>query len=150
MNKHVIEQMIMSARKENRRTELNVYCLVKAEFLRAEKEKGIEPNEEKCFKIIYKMMDQRRDSMSQYINAGRKELADNEAVELGVLATLVPKMPSEDEILDTVTKVVESYKNTNGSVSMKDTKNIIMLCNEKMSNVPNIGKVVSTVIKQYA
>lgn len=149
MNKTTIEQMILSARRNGQKEEMNVYCLVKAEFLKAEKEHGIEPDEDKCSKIIYKMMDQRRDSMKQYIEGNRKDLADIEGVELNILTTLVPKLPTESEIINLVTTIVENFKLVHENVSMKDTKEIISLVNSQMKNIPNIGKYVSNAIRMY-
>lgn len=150
MNKQEIDKLIMSARKDGKKEMVNVYCLVKAEFLKAEKEHGIEPDDKKCIQIIYKMIEQRKDSMKQYLTGNRKDLADAEAVEIGVLDTLVPKLPSEDEIKKVIEQCVTAYKDVHGSVSMKNTREIIDLVNARFGmEVLNIGKFVAPVIKQY-
>ena len=49
--------------------------------------------------VIEKMAKQRRDSIAQFEQAGRHDLADKEKAELALLQTYLPQPLSEDELL---------------------------------------------------
>lgn len=49
--------------------------------------------------VIEKMAKQRRDSITQFEQAGRHDLADKEKAELALLQTYLPQPLSEDELL---------------------------------------------------
>lgn len=150
MNKSEIEKLMLSSMKEGKKYEVTVYRLVKAEFIKSEKERGIEPDEAKCNAIIYKMIDQRNDSIEQYIAGNRKDLADIEAAEIMVLKTLVPQLPTEEEIDKTINNVIDSYVEENGVGALKDgkvMKIILDACAKELPNVPKLGKYVSKAVR---
>lgn len=49
-------------------------------------------------KVIKRLANQRKDSIEQFINGGRPELADSEKAELAVLEKYLPTLMSRDEI----------------------------------------------------
>lgn len=149
MTKKEIEDLMHTSLKEGKKYEVGVYRLVKAEFLKAEKEHGVEPDEEKCNSIIFKMIEQRKDSIEQYQKGNRQDLADVEAKEIDVLKTLVPEVPSEEDIIRIVNISVNLFKSAHfGCVSMKDTKQIMEATKIMLPNAPNLGKYVSKAIRE--
>ena len=52
------------------------------------------------------MVKQRKDSHSQYVSAGRDDLAANEAQGIEVIESFLPKKLSEDEVKDLVTSLM--------------------------------------------
>lgn len=63
-----------------------------------EKGKGAQLTEDEVLSLIVSAAKQRRESIDQYTQAGRSELAGKEARELDVLLGYLPKPLSEDEL----------------------------------------------------
>jgi hypothetical protein len=65
--------------------------------------------DEDCLKVIKKLSKQRKDSIEQYVAAGRPELADDEKAELAVIEEYLPAQMSEADIESKVkAKLAES------------------------------------------
>jgi uncharacterized protein YqeY len=95
-----------------------------------------------------KMIDQRKESIAQYIKGGRSDLAESEQKEIDVIKQYIPEQPSDEEIEQYTKDAINAYIEQIGStytVSMKDMKAILSLVQEKypMAN----GKIVSNVLK---
>ena len=93
-------------------------------------------------KIIQKLVKQRKESMDIYSQAGRSELADNEQQEMLVLMNYLPKMLSESEIEDIVSKVISDL----GASSMKDMGRVMGYINKSYAGQVD-GSVVSKIVK---
>ena len=57
--------------------------------------------------ILSKMVKQRRESITTYEEAGRLELAEQEAAEIAVIEEFLPKQMSEDEMREAVVSVMK-------------------------------------------
>ena len=72
--------------------------LIQAEFKRIEVDERIEIDDARALTIMDKMVKQRRDSSSQYRDANRPELADQEDAEITIIQTFLPAQLSAEEI----------------------------------------------------
>ncbi len=106
-----------AAFKGRRVLEKGVLSLLQSEIKNCEievgkREKGLDDNE--IVKLVQKAIKQRKDSASQYAEANRPELVENEIAEIDVLEKYLPKQASDKEIEEEVKKVIEnvSAKNT--------------------------------------
>lgn len=123
MYKEVIDKQIASAMKNGEHLKLAVWRSIKNEFLKFQTSgKKEELTDEKEMNIIKKMAQQRKDSIEQYINAGRESLAHAEQQELDVLNSLLPKEPTEEEINSVIGEFVNSRQTP---VSIKDLKSVM-------------------------
>jgi uncharacterized protein YqeY len=77
---------------------------------------GHELSDEEAMSVIRKAMKQRLDSIEQYTNAGRTELADKERSEMELLKTYLPPELTEDEIETGIREIIAST----GAQSKKD------------------------------
>lgn len=142
-----INKYIAEAMKKREREKLDTLKLIKAELVKAEKD-GIKLDDAKEAKILIKMVEQRKDSISQYIKGGRNDLAEAEQKEIDVIKEFIPEQPTEEEIEkytnDTITHYIEQ-NDSDYQVSMKDMKAILSMVQERypMAN----GKIVSKVLK---
>ncbi len=75
--------------------------------------------------VILRQAKQRQDSITQYRDANRHDLAEREAAELGVLQEYLPAMLSEDELNAAITKAIADAK-ASGPQDMGKVMNIIM------------------------
>jgi uncharacterized protein YqeY len=142
-----INKYIAEAMKAKDREKLSTLKLIKAELVKAEKD-GITLDDAKEAKILMKMVDQRKESISQYIKGGRNDLAEAEQKEIDVIKEYIPEQPTDEEIETYTNDAINNYvieKGDDYQVSMKDMKAILSIVQEKypMAN----GKIVSNVLK---
>ena len=141
-----INELIMSAMKAKDVVATQVYKLIKAEFLKAEKEKDFKGwNEAAEIKILMKMAAQRNDSIAQYTKAGRTDLAEAEKNELEYINKFIPKQPTDEEVKPYTQEVINDMKSKNMEISMKNMKYVLGEVQKKYSMAN--GKVVSQVLK---
>lgn len=142
-----INKCIAEAMKSKDKERLGTLKLIKAELVKAEKN-GTTIDETTEVKILMKMIDQRKESISQYIKGGRNDLAEAEQKEIDVIKQYIPKQPSDEEIENYTNDAINAYIeqiDPTYTVSMKDMKAILSMVQEKypMAN----GKIVSNVLK---
>ena len=98
-----IDELIKDAMHQKNRELLNVLKLIKAGFLKKQTEPGRKTKEltdEEQTKVLLKMASQREDSIKQYIEGGRQDLADAEKKELEIISEFTPKQPTDDELAE--------------------------------------------------
>ncbi|CCQ09524.1 Transamidase GatB domain protein [Pseudoalteromonas luteoviolacea B = ATCC 29581] len=93
--------------------------------------------------VLVKQVKQRRESLSQYNDAGRDDLAQKEASEIEVLETFLPKPLSESEII----ALVESTITELDAKGMQDMGKVMGAIKSKAEGRADIGKI-SAIIKQ--
>ena len=75
-----------------------------------------EVDDTKALQIINKMIKQRNDSISQFRDGGRDDLADKEQSEVDILSKYKPAQLSEEEVSKKVNEAIEQ----SGASSMQD------------------------------
>ena len=94
-------------------------------------------------KIVQKMVKERRDVAQVYNEAGRNELAEKEIKEANYLQEkYLPKMLTESEIEEIVTKTIEDF----GATSIKDMGKVMGFINKTYAGQVD-GSVVSKIVK---
>jgi uncharacterized protein len=77
---------------------------------------GHELSDEEAMSVIRKAMKQRQDSIEQFTNAGRMEMAEKERSEMELLKTYLPPEITDDELEAGVREIITST----GAQSKKD------------------------------
>ncbi|SHH94930.1 GatB/YqeY domain-containing protein [Ferrimonas marina] len=98
-------------------------------------------SDEEIIVVLTKMVKQRRDSIKQYEDAGRPELAEAEAAEVVVLQEFLPQQLSDDEINTVVAEVIAE----SGASSMRDMGKVMGLLQGKVqgrADMAEVGKIV--------
>ena len=80
-----IKAEMKAAMKARAKERLATIRLIQAEFKRIEVDERIDIDDAHALTILDKMVKQRRDSASQYLDAGREELAAQEDAEIAVI-----------------------------------------------------------------
>ena len=146
-----IDELIKDAMHQKNRERLNTLKLIKAEFLKKQTESGRKTKEltdDEQIKILLKMAAQREDSIKQYIEGERNDLADAENEELEIIKTFIPKQPTDEELADYVNEVIKDYLSVKGgNLSMKDMKSILDIVKQKYASVN--GRIVSKTLQKY-
>lgn len=104
---------------------------------------GYEASEEDVLSVIQKEAKQRRDSIEQFNNAGRKELADKEQKELKMLEVYLPEQMSEEEI----NKLVKEAIAQTGATSAQDIGKVMGALMPKVKGKAD-GNLVSKLVKE--
>ena len=138
-----LNSLIAEAMKNKENDRVAVLRLIKAELLKKEKE-GKPLDETIEASVLMKMVSQREDSINQFKQANRMDLAENEQKELDIIKEFAPKQVSDEDITIETEKVIA---NMGGTVTMKDMKNILAEVH-KIYPTAN-GKLISQIVKSH-
>ena len=135
-----IDLMILQAMKDKQQGKVKTYRAIKSEIQTFKTAKNAKPYDEAAeITLLKKMIKQREDSIQQYTDAGRKDLADLENIELMYLKELIPEEPTKEDILDWLED--PSYT----SIERKEMGKVIK---EIKASLPAAdGKMVSEIVK---
>jgi len=134
---------LTAAMKAKDADRLSTLRMVKANLMNSQIEKGSELTDDEVTKALQSLVKQRRDSIEQYNNAGRSELAEKEAAEITVLEEYLPQAASADEIDAAVTAAVAET----GASSMKEMGAVMKAVAAKLAGKSVDGKTVSEAVK---
>jgi len=104
---------------------------------------GYEASEEDVLSVVQKEAKQRRDSIEQFKNAGRQELADKEQKEFELLQVYLPEQISEEEI----NKLVKEAILQTGAASMQDMGKVMGYLSPKIKGKAD-GGFVSKLVRE--
>ncbi|MBK2028202.1 GatB/YqeY domain-containing protein [Francisella noatunensis] len=102
----------------------------------------VEITDEVAIAVITKMIKQRQDSFTQYMQADRAELAEGEKKEIEILTKYMPKQLSDEEVVTIVQKAIESV----GATSMKEMGKIMASVKKELAGRTDMSKV-SAIVK---
>ncbi len=87
--------------------------------------------------VLDKMVKQRRDAVRQYEEAGRQDLADQEAYEISVLQTYLPEALSETELDALIDEAIAA----SGASSMKEMGKAMGILKPRVQGRADMGAV---------
>lgn len=131
------------AMKAKEADKVSALRMVKANLMNRQIEKGGELTDEEVQKALQSLVKQRRDSIEQYSNAGRDELAAKEAAEIAVIEVYLPQAASPNEIEDAVAEAVAET----GATSMKEMGAVMKAAMAKLQGKSADGRAVSEAVK---
>ena len=97
-----------AAMKAGDKTRLGVIRLINAAIKQREVDERIELDDPAVLAVLEKMVKQRRDSISQFDAAGRKDLSRIERDEMAIIEHYLPAKLGEAEIIDAVDAAIAS------------------------------------------
>ena len=146
MLKQRIQEDMKSAMKGGDKPRLGVIRLLMAAIKQREVDERIELNDEQVLQVLDKMVKQRRDSITQYQEAGRTELADQEAYEVSILQEYLPEALTEGEIADMIQEAITATD----AESMRDMGKVMGQLKPKMQGRADLGAVSALIKKQLS
>ena len=97
----------------------------------------IELDDNQVMAVIQKMVKQRKDSISQFSDAGRTDLVEVEEAELLIINNYMPKQLSQDEIEAAVVKAISDT----GADSIKDMGKLMGILKGQLDGKADMGQV---------
>ena len=117
-----------------------------SEVQRFEIDNKEEVDDAKALQIINKMIKQRNDSISQFKEGGREDLADKEQQEVEILSKYKPEQLSEEDITEKVKSAIEET----GAESMQDIGKVMGVLKSALAGSADMGLVSKIVKDQLA
>ncbi len=92
--------------------------------------------DEDIFSMLQSMIKQRRESIVMYEKGGRAELAEQEAVEIGIIQTFLPEQMDEVALTAAVAEIIKVAEAT----SLKDMGKVMGLLKERYAGEMDFSK----------
>jgi hypothetical protein len=141
--KQQITDAMKAAMKGGDKARLGVVRLMLAAVKQREVDERIELDDAQVLAVLDKMVKQRRDSIQQYTDAGRSDLAEQEAAEIAVIQEFLPEELPEAEIAG----IIEAAIAETGAESMRDMGRVMAIVKPKVQGRADVG-MVSGLVKQ--
>jgi uncharacterized protein len=141
-----IQDDMKEALKAGDRDRLKVIRMLMAGIKQIEIDKRSELDDAAVLGVIEKMVKQRRDSVSQFRQGGRDDLAGIEQAEIAVLETYLPEPLSETEL----TALIDAAIAEAGAESMRDMGKVMGRLKAKVQGRADMGAVGATVKARLA
>ncbi len=125
---------------------LGVIRLLQAAIKQREVDERVQLDDAAVIAVIEKMVKQRRDSIRQYTDGGRPELAEAEAAEIAVLETYLPEPFSDEEIA----ALIEESIAATGAESMKDMGKLMGHLKPRLAGRADMGAVSARIKARLA
>ncbi|MFH1333959.1 MAG: GatB/YqeY domain-containing protein [Pseudomonadota bacterium] len=138
-----LQEDMKNAMRAQDKGRLSILRFLLAAIKQREVDERIELDDMEVLKVIEKLVKQHHDSVEQYKNAGREELAEKELFELDILKSYLPEPFSDAEIL----KLIQEAIQTTQADSMKDMGKVINCLRPSIQGRADMS-MVSAKIKQ--
>ena len=143
--KERINQDLKEAMKSGDKVKLETIRSIRALILEFEKGGiGREINQDDEVKMLSTAVKKRKDSIEQFRNAGREELALKEERELGILLDYLPNQLSEDEITSEVKRIASEV----GAKSKEDFPRLMPMVMKELKGRAD-GKLVKSIVEKF-
>lgn len=143
--KEKINNDLKDAMRSGDKLKLETIRSIRALILEFEKSgAGREMNQVDEIRILTTAVKKRKDSIEQFRNAGREDLASKEEAELNILLNYLPKQMTEEEIAYEVKRIANEI----GAVSKSDFPKLMPLVMKELKGKAD-GKLVKSIVENY-
>ena len=135
--KQLITDDMKLAMKAQDKPALKAIRMILGAIKQKEIDERIELDGNQVMAVIQKMVKQRKDSISQFSDAGRTDLVEVEEAELLIINNYMPTQLSDDEIEAAVVKAISDT----GADSMKDMGKLMGILKGQLDGKADMGQV---------
>ena len=135
--KQLITNDMKLAMKAKDKSALKAIRMILGAIKQKEIDDRIELDDAQVLVVIQKMVKQRKDSISQFSDAGRTDLVEVEESELVIINNYMPEQLSDDEVDAAVTKAIAD----SGADSMKDIGKLMGILKGQLDGKADMGDV---------
>jgi uncharacterized protein YqeY len=132
-----IQEDVKTAMKAGEKDRLKVLRLITASIKQVEVDQRIEVDDAAVLAILNKMVKQRRDSITQFTDGNREDLADIEAAEIEIIETYLPEQLSEEDLDEMIDEAIA----TTGAESIRDMGKVMGAVKSKAEGRADMGAV---------
>ncbi|PID49731.1 MAG: glutamyl-tRNA amidotransferase [Proteobacteria bacterium] len=140
--KEQITSDMKDAMRAKDKVRLGVIRLILAAIKQQEIDKRVELDDTAVLAVLDKLVKQRRESIRQYSEAGRTDLADQEQAEIDIIQIYLPQALSDAELQGLVAEAIAATE----AVSPKDMGKLMAWIKPRVQGRADMGKV-SALIK---
>ena len=138
-----LNQDIAEAMKAKDQDRLGPLRMLKAALMNKKVERGKDVTDGEALAIVSTLVKQRKDSVEQFTNAGRQDLADKEKAEITILETYLPPPVSREEL----EKAVDEAVRTTGASSPKDMGGVMKAVMAGLAGRNADGKLINELVR---
>ena len=131
------------ALKAGDKSRVSILRMIKAAVKNREIEKGTSITDDEISSILRTFIKRANESIGQFSQAGRMDLAEKEKEELSIMQGYLPQQLGEDEIRRLVKEVIRET----GASGMKDMGKVMKAVMAKTKGQVD-GKLVNTIVKE--
>jgi uncharacterized protein YqeY len=139
-----VSAAIADAMRKHDPARLSALRMLKAALMNREVEKRRALDDTEARQVVSSLVKQRKDSIEQFTQGGRRDLADKEAAEIVVLESYLP--PPADPAA--VERAVSDAVAETGATSSKDMGRVMKAVMAKLAGQNADGKIVSELVRQ--
>lgn len=114
---------------------------ISAAIKQREVDERVELDDAAVLAVLTKLAKQRRESIDQFQQAGRQDLADKESAELAILQSFLPEQLSEAELAALIDNAIAA----SGASSQSDIGKVMAQLKTKIAGRADMAKVSKTV-----
>lgn len=140
----VVQKDLIDAMKARDELRASVLRMAKTALKMKEVEKTRPLDETESVQVFQTLVKQRRESIEQFRQGGRDDLADKEAQEIGILETYLPAAPTESELQ----AAVEAAVAETAATSPKQMGAVIKAARARLEGKAIDGKLLSERVRQ--
>ncbi len=140
LKQRILEDVTAAMRAKDK-PRLGTLRLVTAAIKQLEVDSRSSLDDAEVLAVLEKMLKQRRDSLQQYSDAGRQDLADQESYEIAIIATYMPEALPADEL----EALIDAAIAETGATSIRDMGNVMGLLKSRVQGRADLGAVSGTV-----
>ena len=141
LKKRITDDMKSSMKAKDKQA-LKTVRMILGAINQKEVDERIELNDLQVMAVIQKMVKQRKDSISQFSDAGRTDLVEVEEAEMVVINSYMPEQLSDEEVAAAVDKAIID----SGADSMKDMGKLMGMLKGQLDGQADMG-LISRLIK---
>lgn len=136
-------QDLKEAMKNKDTLRKDTITMLRAAILQVEKDSQKTLTDDEICAIVAKEVKKRKESVKEYEDAGRKDIADSLKQEVEILSKYLPEQLSQEEIV----KLVEDAVKESGAASPRDMGKVMSILRPKTAGKAD-GKLVSDIVKE--
>lgn len=144
--KQTIAGATTSAMKARDKQRVAALRLVNAEIKRVEVDDRVELDDRGVLEVLTRMLKQRQDALTQFEQAGREDLAEQERFEIAIVREFMPQPLSDDEIEVMVVEAIDHC----AAQSMKDMGAVMGHLKQKLQGRADMAAVSARVKSRLA
>jgi uncharacterized protein len=143
----LVEQVsagIADAMKKHDAVRLSTLRMLKAALMNREIERGHTLDDGESLQVVASLVKQRKDSIEQFTQGGRLELADKERAEIQVLETYLPAAAEPAVVEQAVADAIQET----GATSPKDMGRVMKAALARLSGHTIDGKAINELVRR--